>query len=77
MVQAAWLPLGKIIPRALAGDARGILDLGVLALLITPTLRVIASIVLFAADRRPRYALIATGVLLLLALSFTIAVLRQ
>ena len=54
----AWLPLGAVVPHALAGDPAGILDLGVLALFATPTLRVVA---------------ISTVVLLLLALSVAAA----
>ncbi len=73
----AWLPLGQIVPRALAGDARGLLDLGVLVLLATPTLRVAAAIILVARERRGRDALIEAAVLCLLALSLALALLRQ
>ena len=73
----AWLPLWDVIPHALAGDPRGILDLGLVVLFATPTLRVVAAIALFAAERERRYALIATTVLLLLALSVAVALLRH
>ncbi len=71
--RGAWLPLARVVPRALAGDPAGILDLGVLALFATPTLRVVAAIGLFAAERQPRYVAISTVVLLLLALSVVAA----
>lgn len=76
-VDSAWMPLGAVVPHALAGDPRGILDVGVLVLLATPTLRVVTSISIFTAERQRRYALLATAVLLLLALSFTLALLRH
>jgi uncharacterized membrane protein len=72
----AWLPLGSIVPQAMSGDPRGFLDLGVLVLLVTPTLRVVASIMLFAAERQTRRALLEVGVLVLLAASMGIALLR-
>ncbi len=68
-----WLPLARIVPRALAGDPAGILDLGVLVLFATPALRVVAAIGLFAAERQPRYVAISVAVLLLLALSVAAA----
>jgi uncharacterized membrane protein len=73
----AWLPLSAIVPRTMSGDPRGILDLGVLVLLATPTLRVMASIVLFAAAGQTRRALVESGVLVLLAASLGIALLRS
>ena len=73
----AWLPLPDVIPHALSGDARGILDLGVLMLFATPTLRVAAAIALFAAERQRRYVLISTVVLLLLGVSVAVALLKQ
>lgn len=68
-----WLPLADVAPRALAGDPNGILDLGVLMLFATPTLRVVAAIVVFAADREYRYVAISCAILALLALSLIVA----
>jgi len=68
-----WLPLARVVPAALGGDPAGILDLGVLTLFATPALRVVAAIGLFAAERQPRYVLISTAVLLLLAVSVIVA----
>ncbi len=67
------LPLGSVVPRTLAGDPAGILDLGVLVLFATPALRVVAAIGLFAAERQRRYVVISTVVLLLLALSVAVS----
>ncbi len=71
-----WLPLPDVIPHALSGDPRRLLDLGVLALFATPTLRVVAAIALFAAERQRRYVVISTLVLLLLGVSVAVALLK-
>ncbi len=71
--RVTWLPLARVVPRVLAGDPAGILDLGVLVLFATPALRVVAAIGLFAAERQRRYVVISIVVLLLLALSVAVS----
>jgi uncharacterized membrane protein len=61
--------LGGIIRGALTLDARAVVQLGVLALLATPVLRVAFSLVAFAIQRDRLYVLITSIVLALLAYS--------
>jgi uncharacterized membrane protein len=57
----------------LAGDslsAARLVTAGLVLLIVTPVLRVAASLVLFAVERDKIYTLVTAAVLLLLALSF-------
>ncbi len=71
--ESAWLPLREVLPHISRGDPRGLLDLGVLLLFLTPIVRVVAAVGLFAAQGRYRSMAVAYGVLGLLSLSLLLA----
>jgi uncharacterized membrane protein len=58
-----------IVRGALAGDSRGILQLGILILVATPVARVVLLLVDFVRDRDGLYVLLAASVLGVLAYS--------
>lgn len=58
---------GSIFTKALALDARGLMALGVLALIATPVIRVAFSLVAFVLERDRVYAAVTVLVLALLA----------
>ena len=62
--------LGAVISGIAQGDARSVIVLGLLVLLMTPVLRVAVSIVAFAVERDWRYVVITAIVLFVLLLSF-------
>ena len=49
------------------------LSLGIFVLILTPIIRVVASIILFIKEKNVLYSLITTAVLLILVLSFFVA----
>lgn len=53
-----------------AGDARAIIQLGVVLLIATPIARVFFSLLVFAVQRDRLYVIISAGVLILLLLGF-------
>jgi uncharacterized membrane protein len=55
------------------GAAEMSLRAGVLLLLATPAMRVIACLVMFAAGRETRYALVSASVLVIMALTLVFA----
>jgi uncharacterized membrane protein len=61
---------GAVITGIVHGDARSVIVLGLLVLLITPVLRVAVSILAFALERDWRYVVITSIVLCVLVLSF-------
>lgn len=61
---AAGLP--GIIRSALAGEARGVMQLGVALLIVTPVVRVALSLISFARERDRTYVLLTLLVLVLL-----------
>jgi uncharacterized membrane protein len=62
--------LGAVISGIARADARSVIVLGLLVLLITPVLRVAVSIVAFAIESDWRYVVITAIVLFVLLLSF-------
>ncbi|HUM01982.1 MAG TPA: DUF1634 domain-containing protein [Thermoanaerobaculia bacterium] len=58
-----------IVRDALAGDSRGILQLGILILIATPVARVVLLLADFARDRDTLYVAVTAGVLGVLAYS--------
>lgn len=74
LVRHEDLPSGVVAPdqlwEALAdGEAAAYLTLGLLALIVTPFLRVAGSLVAFARERDGRYVLVSAAVLTLMCLS--------
>jgi len=74
----AGSPTGGFAPGTLLGkvfqfDPLGIAELGILLLLLTPVLRVLAAIVAFGIERDYRYVLISSGVFLVVLASITTA----
>ncbi|MDX6770933.1 MAG: DUF1634 domain-containing protein [Elusimicrobiota bacterium] len=61
--------LGRVLPLALAGDAAGLLSLGLLALLATPAVRVTVLAYQFARAREWRMLAVTALVLAVLAFS--------
>lgn len=61
---------GAVIAGIAHGDARSVIALGLLVLLVTPLLRVAVSILAFALERDWRYVLITSIVLAVLLISF-------
>ena len=61
--------VGGIVRAALAGRARGLIQLGLLVLIATPVLRVACSLVAFLLQRDRTYTLLTAFVLLLLIAS--------
>ncbi len=62
--------LGAVISGVAQGDARSVIVLGLLVLLVTPVLRVAVSIITFALEDDWRYVVITSIVLIVLLLSF-------
>ncbi len=62
--------LSAVISGVAQGDARSVIVLGLLVLLMTPVLRVAVSIVAFALEDDWRYVVITSIVLIVLLLSF-------
>jgi uncharacterized membrane protein len=58
--------IGKIVAGAFTGRAQSLIQLGILALIATPVLRVAVSLVGFAIERDAKYVAITTLVLALL-----------
>ncbi len=67
------LPLDRVVPRLLAGDAAAILDAGILLLFATPLLGVVVALVAFAMARDWFMTRVTVGLLVLLAVAFVIA----
>jgi len=55
-------------------DAAAVTEVGVLLLLLTPIVRIVAAVVTFAIERDTRYVLISLGVLAVILLSIGFAV---
>ena len=64
---------GALLGRVLAFDARGITELGILLLLLTPVFRVVIAVAGFAAVRDYKYVLISIGVLAVMLSSIAYA----
>jgi len=54
-------------------DAAAVTEVGVLLLLLTPIVRIVAAVVTFAIERDTRYVLISLGVLAVISLSIGFA----
>lgn len=63
------MSLGDIASGILRGDPIAVIDLGIIFLIATPLTRVLAALVVFAADREPRYILVSLAVLALIAVA--------
>lgn len=61
--------VGDILRGAARLDPSATINLGLLALLITPVARVIAAFIAFAAEKDRKYALVSFAVLVILAIS--------
>ena len=61
--------IGKIVAGAFAGRAPSLIQLGILALIATPVLRVAVSLIGFVVERDAKYVAITTLVLALLLYS--------
>ena len=72
--QDKTIPLDRILPELLAGHALALLNLGIVLLLATPGVTLLALIVTFAAARNRLYTGIAAlvGVILLLSLAISL-----
>src|SRR5438105_14836575 len=70
---ARGLPIQSIPSEALAGNPLALLNLGVLLLLATPGITLLAEIAAYAAARNWRYAGIASIVALILLLSVALS----
>ncbi len=73
VTDAASLPLSQVVPQALEGRSIAILDCGLIALMLTPILRVAMAIYQFWREVDVRYAWISTGVLVVLLTSLFLA----
>jgi uncharacterized membrane protein len=71
--QAGVMPLNTIVPELLAGNPLALLNLGVVLLLVTPGVTLLAQIAGYVADRNWRFAGIATCVAAILLLSLAIS----
>lgn len=74
---ATGLPFGRLLPELWAGNPLALLNLGVLLLLVTPAVSLVSLIITFAQARNRRFALIASLVALILAVSIVISVLSR
>lgn len=63
------LSLGDIASGVARGDPIAVIDLGIVFLIATPLTRVVAALLVFAADREPRYIIVSLIVLALIAAS--------
>jgi uncharacterized membrane protein len=54
---------GGIADGLLRGDAIAVIDLGIVLLIATPLMRVLTTLVIFIADREPRFVLMSLVVL--------------
>ena len=72
---AAFEPIRPIavLPLLVQFDPAAITEFGLLLLLLTPVLRIVAALVGFALERDVKYVLISLGVLLTIVLSITFA----
>lgn len=64
----------RLIAAALGGDGQALMNLGLVALMITPLLRVAALIVGWTLSGERRFALVALAVLALLSISMLLGV---
>ena len=69
----ADLAPGALLMKAFEFDPLGIAELGIFLLLLTPVARVVIAVVAFAIERDHKYALISSGVLLVVLASITAA----
>ncbi len=73
VADAVALPFRQLGGEVLAGRSLAILDLGLLALMATPILRVVMAIYQFWREGDRRYTLVSAGVLAVLAVSLFLA----
>lgn len=67
--------LDRLLPELLQGNPLAVLNLGLLLLLATPALTLLAQIIAFVAERNLRYAAIAGLIGLILLVSITVSAL--
>ncbi len=73
VADALALPFSQLAGQVLTGHSLAILDLGLVALMLTPILRVVMAIYQFWREQDRRYTLISMGVLAVLAVSLFLA----
>lgn len=67
--QPSGIPsLAGIVLAALRGSPAGVMDLGVLVVMVTPIARVVGAVIAFAWERDLHYAAVSLGVLLFLSI---------
>lgn len=66
-VSESDLGLGDIADGLMRGDPIAVIDLGILMLIATPLTRVLATLVIFIADRQPRFVMLSLLVLGIIA----------
>jgi uncharacterized membrane protein len=66
-----WSQLGA---RALAGDGRAVIDIGLIVLMFTPVLRVLVLAIGWLSERKWRLALVSIAVAIMLAISVAIGI---
>ncbi len=64
---------GALLMKAFSLDPLGVIELGILLLLLTPVFRVAVALIGFAVERDHKYALIALGVLVVMLSSIGFA----
>jgi len=67
------LPLDRELPQVGKGDPAAILDLGILLLFATPLAGVVTALVGFARERDYAFTLVSAVLLVLLVISFAVA----
>ena len=67
------IPLRMLAPELAAGNPYALMQLGILLLLLTPLLRIVAAAVSFHAERERRYTLVAVVVLTIILVGLMLA----
>jgi len=69
----ASIPVAQILDELLAGNPLAMLDLGVLVLIATPVITIVAILASYVLDRNARFAAVAALVLAILLLSVALS----